>query len=77
MPLKAIEKNLKIWTEKGIRSVQDAMAELESRKAALGATAPAAPAPRAGVRGTAYSQRDYDSQFLNGLVEGLKDGEKP
>ena len=77
MPLKAIEKNVKIWTEKGIRSVQDAMAELESRKAALGATAPAAPPPRAGVRGTAYSQRDYDSQFLNGLVEGMKDGEKP
>jgi len=75
MPLKAIEKNLKIWTGKGIRSAQDATAELESRRA--GREAPAAPAVRAGVRGTAYSQRDYDSQFLNGLVEGPKDGEKP
>jgi DNA replication protein DnaD len=70
MPLKAIEKNLKIWTEKGIRTVGDATAELESRKAA-------APAVRPGVRGTAYSQRDYDSQFLNGLMDGMKDGEKP
>jgi DNA replication protein DnaD len=77
MPLKAIEKNLKIWTEKGIRTVQDALAELETRKAALGASNPASPAVRPGVRGTAYSQRDYDSQFLNGLMEGHKDGEKP
>ncbi len=77
MPLKAIEKNLKIWTERGIRTVQDATMELDSRKSALGASTQASPAVRAGVRGTAYSQRDYDSQFLNGLMDGIKDGEKP
>ena len=75
MPLKAIDKNLKIWSEKGIRTAFDASAELEGRKA--GREAQASPAGRANLRGTAYSQRDYDSQFLNGLVDGLKDGDKP
>jgi DNA replication protein DnaD len=75
MPLKAIEKNLKIWTERGIRTVSDATAELESRKS--GQAVQPSPAGRAPARGAAYSQRTYDSQFLDGLVDGLQDGEQP
>jgi DNA replication protein DnaD len=75
MPLKAIEKNLKIWTERGIRTVSDAKAELESRKNGRDA-AQANPAARPAPRAVAYSQRDYDSQFLNGLVDG-PEGAKP
>lgn len=71
MPLKAIEKNLKIWTERGIRTVSDAAAELDSRKNH------ASPAARPAPRAVAYSQRDYDSQFLNSLVETPEGGEKP
>ncbi len=76
MPLKAIEKNLKIWTERGIRSVDGALQELESRKAGRDAAVVATPG-RAPARGAAYTQRDYDSQFLNGLVADLDGGEKP
>jgi len=76
MPLKAIEKNLKIWTERGIRSVDGAQQEIESRKAGRDAAAVTTPG-RAPTRGAAYTQRDYDSQFLNGLVADLDGGEKP
>jgi hypothetical protein len=76
MPLKAIEKNLKLWTEKGIFTADGAKAELESRRAAH-EQAPVA-AGRPPVRGTNYSQRDYDSQFLNGLMsDPAEGGEKP
>ncbi len=75
MPLKAIEKNLKAWTEKGIRTPEGALSEIESRKAAREAAPAAAPARAA--RPTAYSQRSYDSQFLDGLVAAPEGGEKP
>ncbi len=77
MPLKAIEKNLKIWTEKGIRTADGAQKELESRKAAQTAAPGAAPAART-PRAANYSQREYDSQFLNGLMNDPGEGgEKP
>lgn len=79
MPLKAIEKNLKTWSEKGIRSVDEARAELASRKNGREPAAeagPAVPRPAAG-RATAYSQRSYDDQFLNGLVAEPGNGGKP
>jgi hypothetical protein len=49
--------------------------ELESRRAGK----PAAPAGagRPNARSTAYAQRDYDTQFLNGLVSGPESEEKP
>ena len=51
--------------------VSDAAAELDSRKNH------ASPAARPAPRAVAYSQRDYDSQFLNSLVETPEGGEKP
>jgi DNA replication protein DnaD len=74
MPLKAIEKNLKSWTEKGIRTADGALKELESRKASQSAAPGTAPAGRAPVHAVNYSQREYDSQFFVGLVNDPGEG---
>jgi len=74
MPLKAIDKNLRIWTEKGVRTAEAARAELEGRKAAR-ETAPAGETRRGARAG--YSQRAYDRAFLDGLVDHLEGEEKP
>ena len=74
MPLKAIEKNLKIWIEKGVRTAEAARTEAEGRKAAREATP--AGEPQRSAR-TGYSQRAYDKAFLDGLVDNLEGGEKP
>jgi len=72
MPLRAIEKNLKIWAEKGIRTPEGALAEIEGRKAARDSAPPAAPARAARNQ---YTQRSYDSQFLDDLVSAPEGGD--
>ncbi len=74
MPLRAIEKNLKTWSDKGIRDVDGAKAELETRKAGrdTGRAAGRQPVSRA----TTYSQRTYDDRFLNTLVPDIGDGDE-